>query len=554
VNEAIGRLRAVSPPFRFRWAALCLILPAIAGAQTSSAASTPDTCTALMRLNLTDVQGGPARVTSARVVDVPSGIRRIESYPSGYSDGASHLSSEVRQYCDVTGYVAPQNKFELKLPLARDWNGNFFFNACGGFCGSVLSGQCDLGLMRGYASATGNGGHEGSPGVAFDGIWAANAPELQEDFGWRSNHVVTLITKAITTHYYSKPIRHAYMAGNSKGGQAVLMEAQRFPADFDGYMPSAPVYDYTGRNIPAAAWFWQAIHDGRGGSVLNAAAANAVHQSVLRVCGAQAGVDEAVVADPPSCKWQPEMVACEPGRDGPDCLSARQVAAVKKLMTPATNSKGEVVYAYPYIPGTETQWVGWNYYGTARPGATSRLANADLPGQFERYFVGEKLRTIVDPLQSDFDREPATFARSRRIYDALSVDLRPLKNRGGKILLWHGWADGAIMATSSIGYYEGVVKFMGGRKATEDFFRLFLIPGVHHGGGGPGFTEFDSFTALEEWVERGIAPDKLIASRMSNGAVERSRPVYPYPVQARYSGTGDSRKAESFTAFDPSAR
>jgi Tannase and feruloyl esterase len=110
------------------------------------------------------------------------------------------------------------------------------------------------------------------------------------------------------------------------------------------------------------------------------------------------------------------------------------------------------------------------------------------------------------------------------------------------------------MATSSVGYYEGVMKFMGGRKATEDFFRLFLLPGVHHGGNGPGFTEFDAFTALEEWVEKGIPPDKLIASRMTNAVVERSRPIFPYPVQARYSGTGDARKPESFTAFDPSVR
>ena len=551
MNRTIGPLRAV-PLFRFKWAALTLILPAIAGAQGTSAASTQDGCAELMRVNLTDALGGPALVASARLVDVPGGVRRTESYPSGYSDGTSYRSSEIRQYCDVTGYVAPQNRFELKLPLARYWNGNFFFIACGGFCGSVLSGQCDLGLMRGYASATGNGGHESAPG--FDGIWAANAPELQEDFGWRSNHVVTLITKAITVHYYGKQIRHSYMAGNSKGGQAVLMEAQRFPEDFDGYMPSAPVYDYTGRNIPAAVWFWQAIHDGNGGSVLNAIAANAVHKSVLRVCGAQAGVDEGVVADPPSCKWQPEMLACGPGGDGPDCLSARQVAAVKKLMTPVTNSKGEILYAYPYIPGTESQWEGWNYFGAPRPGTPPRLANADLPGQFERYFVDEKVRTIVDPLQFDFDREPATFARSRRIYDALSFDLRALSSRGGKILLWHGWADGAIMATSSIGYYEGVMKFMGGRKTTEDFFRLFLIPGVHHGGGGPGFPEFDSFTALEDWVERGIAPAKLIASRIRDGAVERSRPIYPYPVQARYSGTGDPRKPESFREFDPAGR
>ena len=547
--------------FDGRWALFCvLLLPAVTGAQNSSPGVSSDSCAALVRLNLTDVPGGPAIVTSARIVDVPGGVSRTVSYPSGYSpaypsgysDGTSHRASEIHQYCDVTGYAAPQNKFELKLPNPRDWNGNFFFYACGGFCGEISPEFLDLGLMRGYASVTGDGGHESARG--FDGIWAANAPELQEDFGWRSNHVVTLIAKAITVHYYGRPIRHAYIVGNSKGGQAVLMEAQRFPEDFDGYMPSAPVYDYTGVNIIAASWFWQAINDGHGGSVLDAAAANAVHQSVLRLCGAQAGVDEGVVADPPSCKWQPEMVACKSGADGPSCLNARQVAAVKKLMSPATNSKGEVVYAYPYLPGTETQWAGEIYYGLMRPGRPPRLSKAELPGQFERYFVDEKVRNIVDPLQFDFDREPATFARSRRVYDALSVDLRAVKNRGGKILLWHGWADGSIMATSSIGYYEGVVKFMGGRKETEDFFRLFLIPGVHHGGLGPGFTEFDSFTALENWVERGIAPDKLIASRMSNGAIERSRPVYPYPIQARYTGKGDARQSESFEPFDRSAQ
>jgi hypothetical protein len=118
--------------------------------------------------------------------------------------------------------------------------------------------------------------------------------------------------------------------------------------------------------------------------------------------------------------------------------------------------------------------------------------------------------------------------------------------------LWHGWADGAIVATSSIGYYDGVTKFMGGRKQTEEFFRLFLVPGVHHGGGGPGLTEFDALTALENWVERGQAADKLIASRATNGVMERSRPVFPYPILARYSGKGDPKRADNFVPFNPS--
>lgn len=537
--------------------AFCLALPTLGEAQNVQGEPPVEreaqSCAALTELNLEGVPGGPALVTSARLVEVPAGgLERWILAPSGYGSGVANTRTPIREYCDVTGYVAPQNKFELKLPLPSDWNQKFFFYACGAFCGSVFGDSCNLGLARGYASVTGNGGHDSRWG--FDGIWAANAPELQEDFGWRSTHVVTLIAKSITTHYYGKPIKYSYMGGGSKGGQAVLMEAQRFPEDFDGLMPSAPVYDYTGRNTIAAAWFAQAIADGHGGSVLNADAAEAIHKSVLEHCGAQAGVDEGVVIDPPSCKWLPEMVACAPGTSGSDCLNVRQVAAVKRLMMPATNSKGEVLYAYPYIPGTETMWAGWNYFGTPRPGITPRLANLELPGQHIKYLADERVRKNADALHFDFDHDPKTLERSRRIYDATSFDLRAFKARGGKILLWHGWADGAIMATSSIGYYEGVMKLMGGRKQTEDFFRLFLVPGVHHSGGGPGFTEFDSMTALENWVEKGQAPEKLIAGRLSNGIVERTLPVFAFPILARYSGRGDPKQSGSFVPFDPTTR
>jgi len=535
--------------------ALYWILPTLAVAQNvPSGLASPDakSCASLMELNLEDFSGGPAFITSAQLVDIPaSGLDRPTYAPSGYGSTSGQLASRIHQYCAVTGYVAPQNRFELKLPLPADWNQNFFFTACGGFCGAVDDKRCNFALARGYASVTGNGGHESS-GTGFDAIWAANAPNLQEDFGWRSNHVVTLIAKAITARYYGKSIKHAYMAGNSKGGQAVLLEAQKFPEDFDGLMPSAPVYDYTGRSVIAAAWFAQAINDGHGGSVLNAEAAQAVHKSVIEHCGAQAGVDEGLVTDPPACTWRPETIACPSGSNGPDCLNATQVAAIKRLMTPATNSKGEVLYAYSYLPGTETQWIGWNFFGAPSRGLRPRAANLYLPEQYLKYLTDDKIRESADPLKFDFDHDPGTLTRARRIYDASAVDLRAFKKRGGKILLWHGWADGAIMATSSIGYYEGVMKFIGGREQTEDFFRLFLVPGVHHGGGGPGLTEFDALTALENWVERGKAPEKLIACRSANGVVERCRPVFPYPILARYVGTGDPKQADSFVPRHPS--
>jgi feruloyl esterase len=167
-----------------------------------------------------------------------------------------------------------------------------------------------------------------------------------------------------------------------------------------------------------------------------------------------------------------------------------------------------------------------------------------------RYLVDPTVRAHADALMFDFDRDPATLDRSRGIYDATSVDLRAFKRRGGKILLWHGWADGAISATSSIGYYEDVVKYMGGLEQTDDFFRLFLIPGVHHGGGGPGLTEFDALRALEIWVETGLAPAKLLTWRSRNGVVECSRPAFPYPLVARYSGNGNPLRSESFVPVE----
>jgi feruloyl esterase len=467
---------------------------------------------------------------------------------SGFADAKTSFR-EIRRYCDVTGYVAPQNKFELKLPLPADWNHKLFFEACGGFCGALEGLLCNLGLARGYAAVTGNGGHESASG--FDGAWAANAPELQNDFGWRSTHVVTLAAKQLTTRYYGLPIAHAYLAGNSKGGQAVLIEAQRFPNDFDGLMPSAPVYDYTGRNMIAAAWFAQAIDDGHGGSVLDDDAAQVIHESVLLHCGSQAGVDEGLVTDPPRCTWQPEMVVCPPGASTGGCLTPRQVSAVHRLMLPAQNSAGQVIWRYPYLPGTETQWAGWNYFGAPSRGIVPRLANVLLPEQFGTFLVDATVRPRVSALTFDFDRDPPTLSRARGIYDATSADIRVFKQRGGKIVMWHGWADGAVSAASSIGYYEAVRAVMGGRADTENFFRLFLVPGVHHGGGGPGFAEFDTLTALERWVENGEPPMEVIASRSLNGVRERSRPVYPYPVLARYTGHGDPKQAASFERFDP---
>jgi len=344
----------------------------------------------------------------------------------------------------------------------------------------------------------------------------------------------------------------SYMSGCSKGGHGVLMEAQRFPDDFDGLLPIAPVYDLTGRVI-AAAWLAQAVNAEGKGSVLNDDAAKIVHASILQRCGAQAGVDEGVVSDPASCDWKPEMIACPAAVPPSGCLTQRQVDAVKKMMTPVVDSKTQVLYKSTDIPGTATEWGFWYYQ---RPGPSTGASNANytIHDQFMRFMADPTVRTGVDPLTFDFDKGPGTLTRARALYDATSFDLRAFKARGGKMLMWHGLSDAAITASSSTAYYDGVEKLMGGRAQTQDFFRLFLVPGVHHCAGGPGFTEFDALTLLENWVEKGQAPDVMIASRLANGAIDRSRPIYPYPLLARYAGQGDPKNAASFVAHDPTRR
>jgi feruloyl esterase len=516
--------------------------------QNNGAVDIQQECAALGRLDIQTDATGPVRITSARIVDVPpQGLETPPTRASGFGRPAPG-AARIAKYCSVTGYVAPQNKFELRLPPLTNWNRKFFFAACGGFCGAVNGAACAPALERGYAAVTSNGGHDSAPG--FDGAWAANAPSLQEDFAWRSTHVVTLAAKAITTRFYRQPIAHAYMSGCSKGGQAVLMEAQRFPDDYDGLIPVAPVYDYTGRSVVAAAWFAQALDDGRGGSVLTPAAVDIVHRSVLRLCGAQSGTDEGLVTDPLRCRWRPESVACAPGVEAPDCLGPKQVRAITRLMTVPTNSRGEVVYRYPYLPGTETEWAGWNFAAIRAARLVPEFGNFRVADQYLRYLADETVRANVNPLTFDFDRDPATLARARNLYDATSADLGAFRARGGKMLMWHGLADSGISAESSIGYYEAVAE-AAGRTRIDDFFRLFLIPGVHHCGGGPGPVEFDALTALEGWVEQGRAPEELVASRWTAGVLERSRPVYPYPMLARYAGTGDPSKAASFVPARP---
>lgn len=515
-------------------------------AQPAALSADAQRCAALMAADFEGVPDAPTRLTAARIVDVAA----VPPETPPNAPQAVLAASPIKQYCQVLGYVAPQNKFELRLPLPSQWNGKFLLAPCAGFCGAVQAVFCNPSLARGYASITGNGGHDG--GIGFDGLWAANSPGLQEDLAWRHNHVIALAGKAITAKYYGKLIARSYLSGCSKGGHAALMEAQRFPDDFDGLIAAAPVYDLVGRAL-VAAWWAQAVDNTQRGSILTRSIAEAVQSSVLARCGAQSGIDERVVTDPASCDWKPEMAACGTAT-GSTCLTAQQVQVVKKMMSPVVNSKGQALYTAADVAGTASEWEGWHYGRGGNSSAPRAHANYQIADQFLKYMADPTVRANADPLKFDFDRDPSTLARARKLYNATSPDLRAFKARGGKLVMWHGLSDAAITAPSSIEYYRAVEKLMGGRAQTQDFFRLFLLPGMHHCAGGPGFTEFDALTLLENWVEKGQAPDVMLASQVAAGATVRTRPIYPYPVLARYSGQGDPKQASSFVPFDPTKR
>jgi len=496
-------------------------------------------CAALGQLRLEWLREAPTRVTAARLVDVPA----LPANASPQSNAGILAASPIKQYCQVLGYVAPQNKFELRLPLPAQWNEKFFMAPCAGFCGAVGGNACNPSLARGYASVTMNGGHDGP--ATFDGTWAANAPNLQEDFGWRSVHVVTVAAKEITRRFYGRSIQRSYISGCSKAGQTVLSEIQRFPADYDGAIAIAPAYDFVGQ-VTQSAWFAQSVSDGTGRSVIDSAVAAAVHKSVLERCGSMSGVAEPFVADPLACDWKPQMMAC-PSGGAPSCLDATQVAAISRLMRDATDSRGTRIYR-GHVPGTETDWQFWFYL----PGGAIRGAgHYAVSEQFTAFMAEPVARDSVDPLKLDVAALPARLARARSVYDATSPNLSAFKARGGRLIMWHGLSDGGVPAKASVDYYDKVTSTMGGRQNVDDFFRLFLLPGVHHCAGGPGPDNVDAITAVENWVERGIAPAELIARKFVGGAEQQSRPVYPYPAKTRYTGSGDPLRASSFVRSQP---
>jgi feruloyl esterase len=439
-------------------------------------------------------------------------------------------------FCRVSGTIAPAIRFEVWLPEPSAWNGKLQGVGNGGVAGSIAEASLAQALARGYAAVSSDLGHRGG---AIDFSFAVGHPELVVDWGYRATHEMTVAARAITAAFYGKPPVRTYFTGCSGGGRQGLMEAQRYPADYDGIVAGDPTADFT--RLTLGGRLWEAIQTLKDPArYIPASKIPAIAAATLNACDAIDGIADGVIDDPRRCHFDPASIQCD-AEDNDDCLTAPQVAALEAIYAGARNSKGERIFP-GYQPGGELSPMGWaSYVSGDAPGHASQ---ALYGGNFVRFMVMEK--ADYDPLTFDYDVDlPRAVAKLSATIDATDPNLAPFAAHGGKLIQYHGWSDPGVAPESSVDYYERVTKALG--KPPIDFYRLFMVPGMQHCIGGPGPDHFDALTALERWVEQGEAPERIVAAHMTGGRIDRTRPLCPYPQVARWTGTGGLDDAANFT-------
>jgi len=444
-------------------------------------------------------------------------------------------------HCRVDGSVGKDIRFSLLLP--DQWNGKFFMGGGGGFVGSVQNQSVGV-LNSGYATVGTDTGHQASGTQAN---WAMNEMERQLNYGHVGVHRVAEVSKAIIREYYgSKPTR-SYFGGCSNGGRQAMMSAQRYPNDFDGIVAGAPAMDFMGIGA-------QFIKDSQAQypdpknleqPLLPPATLKLVGAKVLEACDRIDGVKDDVMEDPRACKFDVgSLPACPGDQAGEQCVTKAQVAALRKIYAP-TDANGETIFSgQPF--GGETDAAGWQAWIA---GVNPQLIASQRAPSLRYAFGTEMFKYFIygdpqwDYSQYDLARWKKDSARPGSYLNATDPNLDAFKSRGGKLIIWHGWADAGLSALATVKYYEQV---QARDPAAKDYARLFLLPGVLHCAGGAGPDTVDWPAAITEWVENGKAPDRVIASKLAAGKATRTRPLCPYPQRAVYSGKGSTDDAAQF--------
>jgi feruloyl esterase len=486
--------------------------------------------------SLTSLKLPNATVKSATSVNPPPNL--VIPVPAGPAGPGLDLKISV-PFCRVVAVSTPttdsQINFEVWLPPASTWNGKFEAVGNGGFIGQIGYGALATALKRGYATAGTDTGHASGN----DESWALGHPEKLIDWSYRAVHEMTVDSKMIVHAFYGKPAKLAYWNGCSTGGKQGLTEAQRYPEDYDGIIAGAPANYITHLQAGSIYISWVALKDGvNSPSYIPPRKYAVLHKAALAACDSKDGVADGVIEDPRRCPFDPKTIQCQ-GADGADCLTAPQVKTAQLIYAGAKYDDGKQIFP-GFEPGSELMWGGM----AAGPdpisignGFFKYMVFGDPNWDFRTLNVSRDTRTADQKLES--------------VVNAIDPNLQAFKAHGGKIIGYHGWSDTAIAPLNSINYYNSVTLAMGGPKKTDDFYRIFMVPGMGHCQGGPAPNTFDSLSALELWREKKVPPDELLASHSTNGTIDATRPLCPYPQAAIYKGSGDANDAKNFVCGNP---
>ena len=428
-------------------------------------------------------------------------------------------------FCRVAATLKPTTDSEIKVEVwmpVTGWNNKLLAVGNGAWAGSISYNAMAAPVAAGYAATSTDTGHSGGQAASF-----IDNKEKVIDFAHRAVHEMAVAGKSITAAFYSNGPRLSYFQGCSTGGRQALTAAQRYPNDFDGIIAGATAVNAS-RMHGTQVWSAQQANRDEASLIPNMPTNKyaLLHDAVLKACDALDGVTDRVLENPRQCKFDPSVLLCKEG-DSPTCLTAAQVETAKR------------VYAGPgFFPGYEYgSEGGWN--GTLR-------TPVGIANDMYRYLVFNNPNW--DYKTFDVNKDVALFDRTiGPLMNSSDPNLKPFFDHGGKLLMYHGWADPGIPAANSVEYYSSVVKTRGGESKTSNSIRLFMLPGVGHCSGGDGPSTFDSLGALDQWRGNGKAPDSIPASHSTNGVVDRTRPLCPYPQVAQYKGSGDTNVAANFT-------
>jgi hypothetical protein len=491
------------------------------------AVAAPASCELLSKLSLPD-----ATVTAAE--EVTSG----EFAAPGAGRGAAGARlANLPPFCRVALTVAPQIHIELWLPK-ETWNGSYRGEGGGGYAGSISYSGLAEGIRRGYATASTDTGHLAAAGGTF-ALSADGTLNMQpiSDFAERSLHEMVVKAKAIVNAYYGAPPKHSYWNGCSTGGRQGLMAVQRFGDQYDGLVIGAPAINWD-RFIPSELWPQIVMNQTTGGPI-SAAKLNVATKAAVAACDASDGVTDGIINDPRNCRYDPRALVCKTGDDPASCLTPQEADAIWKIWNGPTDASGKRLW-----------------YGLERGAALNFLAGpSPFPISLDhfKYWIRQDPKFDWHSLsEADFEKD---FRLSqKKFHDVIGTDdpkLDAFRKHGGKMIVWHGEADQLIFPRGTIDYYERVVAANGGRKRVDDFARLFMAPGVGHCGGGDGPAPVGLFDAVVDWVEKGIAPKTIQASRTRPDGTKMARPLCPYPATAKWAGTGSTDDAANFMCAAP---